>query len=179
MSGRLCRLFLVALFVVALPFRAPAPLVYRPGEGWTYEPYGGAATWRRARAKEQLEIAQAAFDHKDYSIALRAARRVVSQWPLSDYAPQAQYLVGRSYEAKGRTEKAFKEYQNLLEKQPKIGNFEEILHRQYDIAGLYLGGKWFYLYSFIPLFSNMEKTAASTARLSRAAPTAKSPRKPN
>ena len=94
---------------------------------------------------------------------------MVSQWPLSDYAPQAQYLVGRSYEAKGRTEKAFKEYQNLLEKQPKIGNFEEI-HRQYDIAGLYLGGKWFYLYSFIPLFSNMEKTAGLYGKIVKSGP---------
>ena len=139
MSGRLIKVLCLTLVVVAVPFRAPAPLVYRPGEGWTYEPYGGAPTWRRSRAKEQLEVAESAFDRKDYGLALRAARRVVSQWPVSDYAPQAQYLVGRSYEAKGESEKAFKEYQNLLEKQPKIPNFEEILHRQYDIACLYFG----------------------------------------
>ncbi len=29
--------FLAAVFVLAFPFRSPAPLVYRPGEGWTYE----------------------------------------------------------------------------------------------------------------------------------------------
>ena len=170
MSGRFIRVFLIAVFLVALPFRAPAPLIYRPGEGWSYEPYGGGPTWRRARAKEQLELAQSAFDRKDYSLALRSARRVVSQWPVSDYAPQAHYLVGRCYEAKGETEKAFKEYQSLLEKQPKIANFEEILRRQYDIAGLYLGGRWFYLYGVIPLFSNMEKTAGLYSKVVKSGP---------
>jgi tetratricopeptide (TPR) repeat protein len=51
---------------------------------------------------------------------------VVLVWPLSDYAPQAQYLVARCYEATGKAEKAFKAYQKLLEKQPKIANFDEI-----------------------------------------------------
>jgi outer membrane protein assembly factor BamD (BamD/ComL family) len=104
-------------------------------------------------------VAQAAFDKKDYGLALKAARRVVSVWPLSDYAPQAQYLVGRCYEAKGKEEKAFKEYQKVLEKQPKFSNYEEILQRQFGIANLYLGGKWFKLWGVIPIFSSMDKTA--------------------
>ena len=101
--------FLVALGLVAFPCRSPAPLIYRPGEGWTYEPVGGEGKWRRARAMDQLEVAQAAFDKKDYGLALKAARRVVHSWSLSDYAPQAQYLVGRCYEATGHSDKAFKE----------------------------------------------------------------------
>ena len=170
MNGRWKKFVLIALLVAAVPFRSPAPLVYRPGEGWTYEPYGGVPSWRRGRAKEQLEVAEEAFKKKEYGLALRAARRVVAQWPVSDYAPRAQYLVGRSYEAKGQTETAFKEYQNLLEKQPKISDYEEILHRQYDIAGQYLAGKWFYLYGVIPLFSNMEKTAALYSQIVKSGP---------
>ena len=47
-----------------LNLAGPAPLVYRPDQGWTYEPVGGGGTqWQRARAKEQLEVAQALFDH--------------------------------------------------------------------------------------------------------------------
>jgi len=49
---------------------------------------------------------------------------VVRVWPLSDYAPKAQYLVARCYEASGKEEKAFKTYQSLLEKQPKIEKFD-------------------------------------------------------
>src|SRR3954466_4757093 len=104
-SGKI--LCLLALCTVAFPFRSPAPLIYRPGEGWTYEPVGGEGKWAQTRAKDQLEVAQAAFDKKAYDLALKAARRVVRVWPLSDYAPQAQVLVGRCYEAKGNDEKAF------------------------------------------------------------------------
>jgi outer membrane protein assembly factor BamD len=152
------RLLLIAAFLLAWPSRSPAPLIYRPGEGWSYEPVGGEGKWQRGRAKEQLEVAQTAFDQKDYTIALKAARRVVSVWPLSDYAPQAQYLVGRCYEAKGRAERAFKEYQNVLDKHPKAANYEEILQRQYLIANLYLGGKWFRLWGVIP-YPSMDRTA--------------------
>src|SRR6516164_1577765 len=142
MNRRFFVTLLVLVFVLAFPFRSPAPLIYRPGEGWTYEPVGGEGKWQRTRAKEQLDVAQKAFDQHDYSLALKASRRVVRVWPLSDYAPPAQYLVGRCYEAKGQDEKAFREYQKVLEKQPKIGNYEEILQRQFAIANKYLAGKW-------------------------------------
>ena len=41
MSCRFIRLMLVAVCLLAFPSRSPAPLIYRPGEGWTYEPVGG------------------------------------------------------------------------------------------------------------------------------------------
>lgn len=159
MNRRFARLSLVVLCVVAFPFRSPAPLVYRPGQGWIYEPVGGGeGKWQQTRAKDQLEVAQAAFDKKGYNLALKAARRVVQVWPFSDYAPQAQYLVGRCYEAKGQQEKAFKEYQLVIEKHPKLTNYEEIVQRQYQIADLYLAGKWFKLWGYIP-YPSTEKTA--------------------
>src|ERR1043166_7689654 len=114
------------------PRGAPAPLIYRPGEGWTYESPGKEGKWQRSRAKDQLEVADQALEQKNFSVARRAAQRVVKQWPLSDYAPRAQYLVGRCYEASHYDEKAFKEYQKVLEKYPKIENYQEILQRQYD-----------------------------------------------
>jgi outer membrane protein assembly factor BamD len=164
------RLLLILLFVLAVPFHAPAPLIYRPGEGWSYEPVGGDGKWQRPRAKDQLEVAQGAFEKKDYSLALKAAHRVVRVWPLSDYAPQAQYLVGRCYEAQGKTEKAFKEYQKVLDKQPKFANYDEILQRQYEIANLYLAGKWFKLWGVIPIFSSMDKAADMYDKIVRNGP---------
>ena len=80
-------------------------------------------------------------------------------WPLADYAPQAQYLVARSYEAKGDAEKAFKEYQKLLEKQPKSASFDEIRRRQFEIANKFLAGKRFKLWGYIP-YRSMDRTAA-------------------
>ena len=136
----------------------PAPLVYRPGEGWSYESVGGGK-WTRTRAKDQLDVAQQAFDSKNYGLALKASRRTVRVWPLSDYAPQAQYLVGRSLEAEKKDEEAFKAYQQLLEKYPKSANYEEVVKRQYEIANRYLAGQWFKLWGYIPFFPNMDKTA--------------------
>jgi outer membrane protein assembly factor BamD len=150
-------LILICLF--ALPSRSPAPLIYRPGEGWTYESPGKEGKWQRSRAKDQLEVADQALEQKNFSVARRAAQRVVKQWPLSDYAPRAQYLVGRCYEASHYDEKAFKEYQKVLEKYPKIENYQEILQRQYDIATRFLAGQRFRLWGYIPLFRSMDRTA--------------------
>ena len=159
MSLRSIRPLLIALILVAFPFRSPAPFIYTPGEGWTYEPVGGEGKWKQFRAKDQLEVAQAAFDKKAYATAQKAARRVTQVWPLSDYAPQAQYLLGRCYEARGKDEKAFKAYQQVLEKYPKIENYDEILQRQYGIADRFLAGEWFKLWGVIPFFPSMTRTA--------------------
>lgn len=161
-------LLLAAVFVLGFPFRSPAPLIYRPGEGWTYEPVG-EGKWTRTRAKEQLDVAQEAFDKKSYGLALKAARRVVRVWPLSDYAPQGQYLVGRCLEAQGKDEKAFSEYQKVLEKHPKLTNYHEIIERQYNIANKFFAGKWFRLWGYIP-YPSRDKTADMYAKIVRTGP---------
>ena len=168
MKRQFVRLLLIAVFVVAFPFRSPAPFVYRPGEGWTYEPVG-EGKWTRTRAKDQLDVAQGAFDKKDYGLALKAARRVVRVWPLSDYAPQGQYLVGRCLEAQGKDEKAFDEYQKVLEKHPKLSNYQEIVQRQYDIANKYYNGKWFRLWGYVP-YPSRDRTADMYAKLVKTGP---------
>jgi outer membrane protein assembly factor BamD len=158
MNRWVIRLGLIALFLAAFPLDCPAPLVYRPGEGWSYETPGQEGKWTRTRAKDQLEVAQQAFDKKDYNLAIKAAKRTVKVWPLSDYAPKAQYLLARAHEAKGSTERAFTEYQTLVVKYPKVDNYQEVLERQFAIANLYLAGKWFKLWNFIPFFPSMDRT---------------------
>src|SRR5665213_727211 len=153
------RVILILSGLVLFPYRSPAPLVYRPGEGWTYETPGGGKDWHKERAKDQLDVAQQAFDKKNYKLALKASERVTTIWPLSDYAPQALYLMGRCYEAKKKDEKAFLAYQQLLERYPKISNSQEIQKRQFDIAVRFLHGQWFKLFGYIPFFPSMDKTA--------------------
>ncbi len=159
MRQRSIGLLLVLAGVLAFPFRSPAPLIYTPGEGWTYETAGGEGTWRRARAKDQLAVAQEAFDKKDYGLAKKAARAVVDKWPLSDFAPSASYLLARCYEIQGQDEKAFKEYQRLLEKYPKAANYDEVLGRQFAICNRFLHGERFKIWGYVPTFPSMEKTA--------------------
>ncbi|MSU57899.1 MAG: outer membrane protein assembly factor BamD [Pedosphaera sp.] len=170
MNRRFIFLLLVFTGVALIPLRSPAPLVYTPGEGWFYESVGSESKWRRTKAKDQLEVAQAAFDKQDYSVAARAARYLIKTWPLSDYAPRAQYLVGRCYEARHQDEKAFEHYQKILEKYPKSENVKEVLARQYEIAGRYLKGQWFKLWGVIPLFSSMDRTADMYNKIVRNGP---------
>ena len=108
MNCRKAFLSLMVAIAVLLPLRSPAPLIYTPGEGWYYEMPGQVLNWQRSRARDQLEVAEQYFKEKDYSNALRAAYRVVTVWPLSDYAPDAEYLMARCPEAKGKDEAAFR-----------------------------------------------------------------------
>ncbi len=170
MNRRLALLLVGTASLALLPFRAPAPLVYTPGEGWYYEPVGGEGKWRRTTATNQLVVAQAAFNQEDYGLALKAARHLVKTWPLSDFAPQAQYLVGRCYEAKHDDQKAFDQYQKILEKYPKSENVPEVLQRQYQIANRFLQGQWFKLWGYIPIFPSMERTAGMFDKIVKSGP---------
>ena len=147
-------LVLAVFASVCFPNISPAPLIYTPGEGWVYQAVGTTGEWKKTRAKDQLEVAQQAFDRYDYKTANEAAKYTLAQWPLSDYAPRAQYLLGRCEEAQGYDERAFNSYQKLLEKYPKIENYQEVLQRQYEIANRFLGGQWYKKWGFIPYRSS-------------------------
>jgi outer membrane protein assembly factor BamD len=130
-----------------------------PGEGWYYENAGETAKWQRARAKDQLDVAEQAFTNKDYTVTMHAAHRVLRVWPLSDYAPRAAYLVGRCFETQHKDEAAFNAYQEIITKYPKSGQYNEVLWRQYEIANRFLAGEWFKLWNLIPLYPSMDQTA--------------------
>jgi outer membrane assembly lipoprotein YfiO len=159
MNRRFLLSVVVAVGVLSFPHICPAPIIFRPGEGWTYEPVGSEGKWTRNRAKDQLQVAKEAFERKDYRTSAKAARRVAKVWPLSDYAGEAVYYLGRCYEARGIDQQAFKQYQRVLTRYPKVKNYEEILQRQFDIATRFLGGQRFKLFGYIPFFPSMDKTA--------------------
>jgi outer membrane protein assembly factor BamD len=161
---------LVLLLVLALPYRAPAPLIYRTGEGWSYEMPGGKGDWRKLRAKDQLEVAQQAFDQKKYKLSLKAAKRVIQIWPLSDYTPKAQYLMGRCYEERKQDELAFNAYQTLLDRYAKAADVKDVQHRQFVIALRFLHGQWFKLWGYVPFFPSMDKTADMFEKIVRYGP---------
>ena len=149
---------LTVFLTVGVTYRCPAPLIFTPGEGWSYETPGSAGEWLRDRAEDQYNTAQEFYDKHDYKTSLKAAKRVISQWPFSDFAPGAQYLSGRSYEAMNRDEKAFKEYQHLLDTYPTSEQYDDSLNRQFAIANKYLAGKKFRLWGLFPLYKSMKKT---------------------
>ena len=163
-------IWILLIVVVLLPSRSPAPLVFVPGEGWYYENYGENAKWQRPRAKEQLDVAEEAFTNKDYALTLHAAHRVLRVWPLSDYAPRAAYLIGRCLETEHKDEAAFNAYQQIIEKYPKSGQYNEVLQRQYEIANRFLGGQWFKLWNLIPLYPSMDETAKLFDKIVKSGP---------
>ena len=169
MTRSFIRVGLILLLLVALPYRSPAPLIYRPGEGWTYESPGAKGDWHRERAKDQLAVAQQAFDQKKYRLALKGAQRVIRVW-LSDYSPQAQYLIGRCYEELKQDENAFNAYQTLLDKYPKSTDSREVQHRQFVISVRFLHGQWFKLFGHIPFFPSMDRTAEMFEKIVRYGP---------
>jgi outer membrane protein assembly factor BamD len=161
--------WLLAL-LVALPFRAPAPIIYRPGEGWSYEMPGKQGDWRKLRAKDQLDLAQQAFNDKKYKLALKAAKRVIVIWPLSDFAPKAQYLIARCYEERKQDEYAFDAYQILLDKYPRAADAQDVQHRQFVIALRFLHGEWRKLWGRIPFFRSMDLTSDMFEKIVRYGP---------
>jgi outer membrane protein assembly factor BamD len=170
MNRRFFLLFIAAAFVALIPFRSPAPLIYTPGEGWYYEPFGEKADWMRPRAKEQLDVAEEAFTNKNFNITLHAAHRVLRLWPLSDYAPRAEYLIGRCLEVDGKDEAAFNAYQDIIKKYPRSDNYQEILWRQYEVAGRFLDGEWFRIWGTIPLYPSMDQTAEMFDKIVKGGP---------
>lgn len=161
---------LVGLFLLGMVLPCPAPLIFTPGEGWRYEKVGGEGSWTRGRAKDQLDVAQKAFDAKDYGITIKAASRTVRAWPFSDYAPQAQYLLGRAHEAKGDDEAAFKAYQKLVELYPKGGHYDEVILRQMAIANRFLAGQWFKFFGLFPAYRSMDKTIEMYEKILKSGP---------
>ena len=89
---------LLSAITLIWPIQCPAPIVYKAGEGWVYEePKNGTNSWLRSRAIDQLRVASDAYDKKDFDLAFKAAQRTVDLWALSDYAPEAEYLLGKLY----------------------------------------------------------------------------------
>jgi outer membrane protein assembly factor BamD (BamD/ComL family) len=153
-------LLLAAVVFLSWPNSSPAPIIFRRGEGWSYESLSGGGGWRRANAKDQLAVSRNAFAAEDWKIAFKAARRTVADWPLSDYAAEAQLLLAQSYEKRGDDQKAFAEYQNLLRLYPQNIHFEGVQARQFAIATRYLNGQRFKLWGRIPFYKSMSKTVA-------------------
>lgn len=119
----------------------PAPFVFTPGEGWRYDSPGDDTGWRADTAKDQLEITRLAVEAQDGMLALRSAQRLLSSWPLSDYAPDAQFYAGVAFTMRKMDQKAFDQFQVLIDIYPKSSRYEEALKQQFDIATRFMNGQ--------------------------------------
>ena len=146
---------LVAVFCLILPQRCPAPLVWRKGEGWTYE-RAGATTANTPAA--QLELGRKFQAKKDYDHAVGAYRRVIARWPTSSATQDARVGLAESLTALGYLYKGFKEYQLLIDKHPNSPYFDTAIEREYDIASRFLAGAKHKIWRF-RIFGGLDKAA--------------------
>src|SRR5471030_2459272 len=92
---------------------AQATLVWRPGEGWSDESGGDISA---SSSRDQLELAHKMEAQGEKDNALKAYKSLVRRWPLSFFAPEAQYRIGMILEEEGSFADAFKAFQLMVQK---------------------------------------------------------------
>src|ERR1700677_3614144 len=117
---------------------ARAELVWRPGEGWSDE---SGTDVSASSSRDQLELAHKLEAQGQRDDALKAYKSPLRRWPLSFFAPEAQFRTGKIMEDSGDFYNAFQAFQKMVTKYPSSNFFEEALEEQYRIANLYLAGE--------------------------------------
>ena len=138
----------VLLLCTVWSWDCPAPLIWRKGEGWSYE-RGGVPIGKTPQ--EQFQIAKGLQAAKNYGDAITAYRRLVRRWPTAFATEDGRIGLAECLSATDFHYKAFLEYQNLITKHPNSRHFELALQRQFEIGNLFLTGtrhkvwgfKWF------------------------------------
>jgi outer membrane protein assembly factor BamD len=134
-------LHLVATAVIIgifTPVNCPAPLVWRRGEGWSYESTG--VTWGNT-PKEQLDICRQLQNKGDYGSAASGYRRLLKRWPTSMFAAEARLGLAECYTARGYHYKAFRECQNLVTRHPGSDLFDKAIRYQFEAGNLFMAGE--------------------------------------
>jgi outer membrane protein assembly factor BamD len=158
----LCTLLALA-FATSL---AQATLVWRPGEGWSDESGSDVSA---SSSRDQLELAHKLEAQGQRDSALKAYKGLLRRWPLSFFAPEAQYRVGKIIEDEGDFYTAFQAFQKMVTKYPSSEYFEQALDEQYRIANLYLAGEPQRIWK-IPVGPSMDRTIEMYERIIKNAP---------
>ncbi len=91
--------------------------------------------------EEQLAWAITFFESGDYERALREMKNLLSKYPASKEAAEAQYYIGRCYEALEDYYAAFKAYESVIARYPNSQRTSELIEREYRIGNLFFSGK--------------------------------------
>jgi len=161
------RLLLGCLLLAFGLSSARAELTWRPGEGWSDESGGGGAF--AASSRDQLEMAHKLEASGQRDDALKAYKNLLRRWPLSFFAPEAQFRVGKILEDEADFAGAFKAFQTMVQKYPSSEFFEQALNEQYRIANLYLAGEPQRIWK-IPVGPSMDRTVEMYERIIKNAP---------
>lgn len=145
---------------------AQAGLVWRPGEGWSDESGGDISA---SSSRDQLELAHKLEAQGARDDAAKAYKNLLRRWPLSFFAPEAQFRLAKILEDQGDFNGAFAAFQKMVQKYPSSNYFEEAMGEQYRIANLYLAGEPQRIWK-IPIGPSMTKTIEMYQRVIKNAP---------
>ena len=143
-----------------------ATLVWRPGEGWSDESGGEVSA---SSSRDQLELAHKLEAQGQRDQALKAYKGLLRRWPLSFFAPEAQYRLGKILEDEADFKGAFDAFQKMVTKYPSSDYFSQALNEQYRIANLYLAGEPQRIWK-IPVGPSMDRTIEMYQRIIKNAP---------
>jgi outer membrane protein assembly factor BamD len=163
------RVRLLLASIVAITFATSivrAELVWRPGEGWSDESGSDVSA---SSSRDQLDLAHKLEAQGDRERALKAYKGLLRRWPLSFFAPEAQYRVGKILEDEADFYNAFQAFQKMVTKYPSSDYFSQALNEQYRIANLYLAGEPQRIWK-IPVGPSMQRTIEMYNRIIKNAP---------
>jgi outer membrane protein assembly factor BamD len=169
MSKLFLWLAVAAFLALAFPPSSLAALVWRPGEGWTYEK-GDTTTAKTPQ--EQLELGKKYQSQKNYDPAISAYRRLIRRWPTAYATQEARLHLGECLSALGFHYKAFLEYQNLIQKHPNSDFLETALQREFEIGNLFLSGEKHKVWR-LQIFSSYDKAIEVFEKIVKTAPFSK------
>ena len=161
------RFLVPALLALALAQSVSrASLVWRPGEGWSDESGGDVSA---SSSRDQLEAAHKLEAEGQRDDAVKAYKALLRRWPLSFFAPEAQFRLGKILEDEAEYQGAFKSFQTMVKKYPSSDYFEQAIGEQYRIANLYLAGEPQRVWK-IPVGASMDKTVVMYQQIITNAP---------
>jgi outer membrane protein assembly factor BamD len=143
-----------------------ASLTWRPGEGWSDD---SGSDISASSSRDQLTNAQKLEAEGQRDDAMKAYKGLVRRWPLSLFASEAQYRIGKIEEDEADYPNAFKSFQTMVKKYPSSDYFEQALGEQYRIANLYLAGEPQRIWK-IPVGPSMDKTVDMYNQIIKNAP---------
>ena len=145
---------------------ANASLTWTPGEGWSDESGSDVSA---SSSRDQLDLAKKLESQGARDDAVKAYKMLLRRWPLSFFAPEAQFRLAKIQEDEADYQNSFKSFQSMVKKYPSSDYFEQALGEQYRIANLYLAGEPQRVWK-IPVGPSMDKTVDMYNQIIKNAP---------
>jgi outer membrane protein assembly factor BamD len=163
---RLRALLPVILAVAFAQSDATASLTWTPGEGWSDDSGSDVSA---SSSRDQLDLAKKLESQGARDDAVKAYKMLLRRWPLSFFAPEAQFRLAKIQEDEADYQNSFKSFQAMVKKYPSSDYFEQALGEQYRIANLYLAGEPQRVWK-IPVGPSMDRTVEMYEQIIKNAP---------